>query len=77
MDLLLAPHHGGKRANPASLAAALRPRVVAVSGAQHADPAFLRASYPDADLFLTGERGAVTVTIAADGEVTVEGFLPE
>ena len=77
VDLLLAPHHGGKRANPASLAAALRPRVVAVSGAQHADPAFLRASYPGADLFLTGERGAVTVTIAADGGVTVEGFLPE
>ena len=75
VDLLLAPHHGGKRANPASLAETLEPATVAVSGAQHADPVFLRSVYPSANLLLTGEVGAVTVTIAADGAVRVEPFL--
>ncbi len=74
IDLLLAPHHGGKRANPASLAAALRPRVVVVSGAQHADPVFLRGVYPSSDLFLTSEVGAVTVTVTAGGAVRTEPF---
>ncbi|NNJ23974.1 ComEC/Rec2 family competence protein [Alienimonas chondri] len=75
LDLLLAPHHGGKRANPQSLAQRLEPKIVAVSGAQHADAEFLRGVYPAADLFLTSEVGAVTVTITPDGAVKTESFL--
>ncbi|MEM9701842.1 MAG: ComEC/Rec2 family competence protein, partial [Planctomycetota bacterium] len=75
VDLLLAPHHGGRRANPPSLALALQPKVVAVSGAQHADPDFLAGSYPDAQLLLTAEVGAVTVTIWPDGRMLTEPFL--
>ena len=75
VDLLLAPHHGGKRANPATLAGLLRPRVVIASGGRHADPVFLRGVYPDADLYLTPESGAVTVTVSAGGGLTVDPFL--
>ena len=76
VDFLVAPHHGGKRANPASLAERLAPDVVAVSGAQHADPVYLRGVYPRARLFLTGEAGAVTVVVALTGALEAEPFLP-
>ncbi|QDT17362.1 ComEC/Rec2 family competence protein [Alienimonas californiensis] len=76
VDLLLAPHHGGRRANPATLAEALQPRIVVASGAQHADPVFLRSVYPRSTLFLTSESGAVTVTVTPEGTLEATPFLP-
>ena len=76
VDVLLAPHHGGRRANPASLASRLEPSVVIASGGRHADPDHLHAVFADSSFFLTETDGAVTVTVAADGAMTVQPFLP-
>ena len=74
-DLLLAPHHGGRRANPRGLAETLDPKFVVASGGRHADPDRLRAVYDPARFFLTETDGAVTATVYADGRMTVEPFL--
>ena len=75
VDLLLAPHHGGRRANPRSLAATLNPRAVVASGGRHADGDHLHAVYEGGRFFLTEDAGAVTATVFADGRMTVESFL--
>ncbi|MFH5806662.1 ComEC/Rec2 family competence protein [Alienimonas sp. DA493] len=77
VDVLLAPHHGGRRANPPALAEALRPRIVVASGAQHADPEFLRGVYPRAALYLTAETGAMTITVSPEGALEATPFLPK
>ena len=76
VDVLLAPHHGGRRANAASLGVRLGPRVVIASGGRHADAEHLAAVYADADFRLTERDGAVTATVSADGRLAVASFLP-
>jgi competence protein ComEC len=77
IDLLLAPHHGGKSANPPWLYTWSRPRTVVVSqrsptfGTTDALTPLERSGVP---LLRTWQRGAVHVWWEADGIVT-EGFL--
>ena len=78
VDLLLAPHHGGRKANTAGWADRVRPRFVAASAGRHVAADHLRAVYADAErVFVTAEDGAVTAVIAADGTLTVTGFLDD
>ena len=78
VDLLLAPHHGGRKANGAGWAARVDPRFVAASAGRHVAADHLRDVYADAErVFVTAEDGAVTATVHADGTLTVTGFLDE
>jgi competence protein ComEC len=77
VDLMLAPHHGGKTANPSWLYSWARPKVVAVSqrtpaiGTTDALAPLERAGIP---LLRTWERGAVHFE-SRPGCIKMEGFL--
>ena len=76
-DVLIAPHHGSFERNSAQLLAACRPAVVVCSssprltGAQQRFEATLNGSVP---LKRTGISGAITLTIAPEGNIDVSGF---
>jgi competence protein ComEC len=70
VDVLLAPHHGSRKANPAALADWAKPEQVIVSADRHVDFKSLRSAYgPDAEILSTHEFGAVTFEIRADGSM--------
>ncbi len=77
-DVLLAPHHGGRRSNTPELAAWCTPQWVVVSGAG-GDRTFdeLKATYAAAGaaVLSTAECGAVTVEACPRG-VFATGYLP-
>jgi len=78
-DLLLAPHHGGRRSNTPELAQWCRPEWVVVSGsAGRGSLSALRENYATlgSQVLHTGESGMITVTIGAGG-MSVEPFLEQ
>ena len=76
VDVLLAPHHGSRKANPAALARWATPSCVVVSADRRVDFKSLRAAYgPDADILSTHEVGAVTFEITREGRVDRSTFL--
>jgi competence protein ComEC len=76
VDVLLAPHHGSRKANPAALARWATPSCVVVSADRRVDFKSLRAAYgPDADILSTYEVGAVTFEITREGRVGRSTFL--
>jgi competence protein ComEC len=74
-DVLIAPHHGGLKANTPEFAAWARPRDVIVSCSDRVNAKALTEVYPQARLHLTPRTGAVTVTIGAGGTVAVTPFV--
>jgi len=74
VDVLLAPHHGSRAANPPDFVNALRPDVVIVSS-NHPPREELKAAYPDARLLSTDGSGAVTVQIDGEGALRVAEFM--
>lgn len=71
-DILLAPHHGGRTANPTDLARWAAPRIVLASCRRDDTASRLRLLYPDAEtIFATGTSGAVAFRITAGGDLTV------
>jgi competence protein ComEC len=79
VDLMLAPHHGGKTANPPWLYAWARPRTVVVSqrplslGTSDALAPIEQAGVP---VLRTWQRGAVHFQWSLD-HITTEGFLDQ
>lgn len=75
-DVILAPHHGSARSDPPGFAAWSTPELVVVSGS-HADrrPEVERAYRGrGASIAHTADTGAVTVSIAAAGEITATAW---
>ena len=72
-DVLAAPHHGGLKANTPRFAAWASPSVVVVSCGERVNAAALDRIYPEADLFLTSQHGALTLSFDADGAVRIVG----
>jgi len=77
-DLLLAPHHGSSRSNPAGLAAWCQPEWVVISGSQNERQQTATAAYRQAgaQVLHTARTGAVRATLDARG-IQVERFLDE
>ena len=69
-DVLLSPHHGSRKANPAALANWATPGQVIVSADRRVDFKSLRDAYgPQCEIVSTHEFGAVTFEIASDGSM--------
>jgi len=76
-DVWLAPHHGGRTANPPDLVRWAAPRIVLASCRRDDTGSRLRQVYPDAEAILTtGTSGAVAFHIAPGGELTVSPWRP-
>lgn len=74
-DVLLAPHHGGRTANPPELGAWAAPEFVIISGGQRRFMGRLEDVYPMASrIFWTPLHGGVTTTIDREGHLTCESF---
>ena len=68
VDVLLSPHHGSRKANPASLAAWATPGQLVVSADRKVDFKSLKAAYgPQCEIVSTHDFGAVTFAIDRDG----------
>jgi competence protein ComEC len=77
VDVLVAPHHGSRAANPPELAAWTNPGVAIVSSADRQVRTRLAESYRDPTVVLnTAETGCVRCEIAADGTWSVSPFRP-
>ena len=70
VDILLAPHHGSKAANPPELAAWANPEWVVVSTHEERGLPFLKQTYGSTcKVVSTAEYGAMTFTIRPDGSI--------
>ena len=68
VDVLMSPHHGSRAANPRELAAWAKPKWVIVPARESRLLPYLKETYgPQANVLSTGEYGAVTFDIHADG----------
>ena len=75
-DVLLAPHHGSRKANSPDLARWARPRCVVISGGREESIAALQPIYGEgAALLSTPRDGAVVCEISPAGEITVKSHL--
>jgi competence protein ComEC len=78
IDVLLSPHHGSRRANPAALAEWARPSELVVSADRRVDFRSLRAAYdPETRITSTDDAGAVTFEIHPDGTIERATHAPE
>lgn len=78
VDVLLAPHHGSRKANPKALADWARPQHVVVSAGPRVDFKSLRAAYGDAaEIVSTHEAGAVTFEIRPGGTLLRSTVRPD
>ncbi|MFM7158759.1 MAG: ComEC/Rec2 family competence protein [Planctomycetaceae bacterium] len=76
-DVLLAPHHGSRVANPARLAEWAEPGLVVVSGGPRDGRGRLADAYgPNCEIVSTHDAGAITVRIDAQGHLMRETFRP-
>ena len=81
-DVILAPHHGSPRSDPAGFADWSTPQFVVISGARNVEdiPTIERVknSYRlrGAEVFHTAEDGCVRFDIEPTGELTVKSFRP-
>lgn len=74
-DILLAPHHGSVKANPADLARWATPEWVIASSRDDAVRNRLASTYgPATQVLTTARHGAIRCQIEADGQMSVEGF---
>ena len=76
-DVMLAPHHGSLRANVNALVRWAKPEFVVASHgrSKNSNLRQIQAIYgPDTRVFSTQRDGAVTFTIATDGELTVSTY---
>ena len=74
-EVLLAPHHGSRLANPIPLANWARPHVVVVSGGHRDGRGGLNRVYgEECHVISTHDHGAITCVIGRDGGLRVEGF---
>lgn len=74
-DVLMAPHHGGRTANPPELGAWAKPDYVIVSGGQKRFLGRLEQVYPNAiAIFWTSLNGGISTTIDQRGLLTCEPF---
>ncbi len=70
-DVLVAPHHGSHTSLPPEIAVATRPRYVVASGRggrlwPEVEAAYVAASGGTAEMFLTGNAGALAIDMSAD-----------
>jgi competence protein ComEC len=74
-DVLLAPHHGSRAANPPALGAWSHPTWVAISASDHQVEQRLADSFePPVALLNTANRGMIRFEIHPDGEMIVTTF---
>lgn len=74
-DILLAPHHGSLKANPADLARWATPEWVIASSRDDMVRHRLAATYgPATQVLTTARHGAIRCQIQADGQMQVERF---
>lgn len=71
VDVLLAPHHGGKSANTPRLAEWARPRHVIASSSMDVIPAMTKVYDQAETIHCTAVSGAVRVQILPDGQLTI------
>ncbi|HUQ71000.1 MAG TPA: ComEC/Rec2 family competence protein, partial [Planctomycetaceae bacterium] len=75
VDVLVAPHHGSRAANPPELAAWTYPGVAIASSADRQAKARLLQSYTDPTVvFNTAESGCVRCEVQADGTLSVSAY---
>lgn len=78
LDVLLAPHHGSRLANPRSFAEWGQPNVVIVSGGNPRTAGQLQTIYDSAErVHTTCESGAVVVDIGPGGTLQVTPFVDQ
>jgi competence protein ComEC len=77
VDVLVAPHHGSKAANPPELAAWTNASIVIASSADRQVRSRLSGSYAEPTVVLnTAETGCVRCEIAGDGTWIIRTFRP-
>lgn len=74
VDLLLAPHHGGKSANTAAFARWTRPRHVVASGGTDITPTLERVYDRAETVHCTAASGAVRVHVSPDGVLEISTY---
>jgi competence protein ComEC len=81
-DIVLAPHHGSPRSQPAGFADWSTPEFVVISGSRNVEdiPAIERVKHAyrlrGAEVFHTAEDGCVTFEISSTGKIEVQTFRP-
>ncbi|MDA1013601.1 MAG: MBL fold metallo-hydrolase, partial [Planctomycetota bacterium] len=73
-DVLLAPHHGSRAANPPRLNEWADPDVVIQSGGRAGTHEHVRSVYKSANVMNTRDSGTITVTIHRNGEMAIDAF---
>ncbi len=76
VDLLLAPHHGGKSANTSAFAQWTRPRHVVASCGTDITPALARIYNRAETIHCTASNGAVRVHVSPDGVLDMQTYNP-
>ena len=76
IDLMLAPHHGGRYDNRAELNEWARPGFVVASTRRAETADVLSSVYPGSRSFVTRRDGAVTCTVRPDGTLKVASHRP-
>ncbi len=71
-DVVIAPHHGGLKANTPRFSEWSNPREVVVSCGDRVNATALSGIYPASQLHFTSRTGAVIVEFDADGAVSIE-----
>ena len=71
IDMLLAPHHGGRYDNRSEFKDWARPDFVVASSRRIEALNVLESVYPDAKSFVTKRDGAVTCVVRSDGSLSV------
>jgi competence protein ComEC len=75
VDVLIAPHHGSKAANPPALAAWTNPEWVPISAGDRHTADRIAVNYPPTGTLLnTATRGMIRCEIRPDGEVRVTTY---
>ncbi|RLS53974.1 MAG: ComEC family competence protein [Planctomycetota bacterium] len=69
VDLLLAPHHGGRSANPPELARWAQPQRVFVSNQTDIHDRMAEIYFRSRDVYTTAREGTLTFTVSPDGEL--------
>ncbi len=72
VDLLLAPHHGGKSANTQTLADWARPKHVCVSAGRDITPGLAKIYHQADTIHCTAIDGAIHARIGSDGQIQIE-----
>lgn len=75
-DVVMAPHHGSAKSNPAGFAAWSTPEVVVISGGHGGESAVVRAAYEQsgAKVLHTAEVGAVRITARPGKKLKVHAW---